>query len=84
MFLSSLFSIEALRISRLSERANMGNDGRVILKISTKGVESAEICADNDDQQTAGHVLLAAVSSEIRCLDAALKGLGVQRKTTDR
>ncbi len=62
----------------------MADEARVILKISRKGVESAEICADDNDQQTAGHVLLAAVSNEIRCLDAALKALGVQRKTTER
>lgn len=57
----------------------MNNDGQVILKIGRKGVESAEICADDNDQQTAGHILLAAVSSEIRCLDAALKAMGAVR-----
>ena len=51
----------------------MSNDGRVILKISAKGIETAEICADTAQQQAAGHGLLAGVAVEMRSLDDALR-----------
>ena len=59
----------------------------ITLDISDKGIDRITLFCDTEGQQCAAHILLGAVSHELRALDAALRscrqGQGEPNGVTD-